>query len=309
MYKRINKILNENNSLVIKAKKSRKLPNLLWLLILSIILLFSSEIIAGMLSSPIGILLHSNKTLTPYKNLLLLLSQLVGCIFLILLIFFRVSVFEKRKISSIGLDKNNAIKKYLRGFIIGILMMSSVVILLSLFGCLSIDKSSQQPTGVSAFLPVLIILVGWIIQGSSEEIFTRGWLMNILGAKYNIKLGLLVSSLFFSALHLLNPNVNIISILNIALVGFFFGLYIIRSGDLWGACAIHSAWNFAQGNIFGFEVSGINVEIGTLIDFNLIGNDIITGGAFGPEAGLCATFVLLISILVLIYIPEKKFKL
>lgn len=309
MLKRLDEIVQKENVLIVQAKKSRKLPNLLWALILSIIILISGGIIGNLLFKPIYNLLNSNQNLSAYKDFILIFIQLISCIFTSMVVFFRVSVIEKRKVSSIGFYKNNALKKYIFGFFIGLLMMSSVVLILLALGCIEVGSKTSQPTGASALISILIILIGWIIQGATEEILTRGWLMNVLSAKYNVWIGLLTSSLFFSFLHLLNPSVNYISLINIALVGFFFGLYVIKSGDLWGACAIHTAWNFAQGNIFGLQVSGISVKVGTLIDLNLVGNELITGGEFGPEAGLCATLILVISILVLIYIPKNKFEL
>ena len=68
---------------------------------------------------------------------------------------------------------------------------------------------------------------------------------------------------------------------------------------------MHSAWNFAQGNLFGFEVSGLDVSVGSLIDLNLVGSDFVTGGIFGPEAGIIATFILLASIRILLFIDKK----
>ena len=68
---------------------------------------------------------------------------------------------------------------------------------------------------------------------------------------------------------------------------------------------MHTAWNFAQVNIFGFEVSGINVEVSTLFDLKLVGNDIITGGSFGVEGGLIATLVLIASIFILLKLDKK----
>lgn len=181
---------------------------------------------------------------------------------------------EKRNISSIGFAKQNWLKKYLIVFLIGLVLMSLVVLILYLFGFVSVENSPVQPVGKLELLNISIILIGWIIQGGTEEILTRGWLMNILGSKYNIGFGLFVSSVFFGLLHLFNPNVDLVAILNIVLVGYLFGLYVIKTNDLWGACGMHSDWDFAKGNSFGFEVSGLNVSIGSLFDFNLIGNDI-----------------------------------
>lgn len=72
-----------------------------------------------------------------------------------------------------------------------------------------------------------------------------------------------------------------------------FGLYVIYTEDLWGVCGIRAAWNFAQGNIYGFRVSGQESSIGSLIRFSRHGSDLFTGGAFGPEASIFATIVAL----------------
>ena len=134
-----------------------------------------------------------------------------------------------------------------------------------------------------------------------------GWLLNVLSTKYNIGVGLLISSTLFGLMHLTNPNVNYIAVINIILVGLFYGLYVIKTNDLWAVCGMHSAWNFAQGNIFGFEVSGINVEVSTLFDLKLVGNDIITGGSFGVEGGLISTLVLMASIFILLKLDKKGY--
>lgn len=183
--------------------------------------------------------------------------------------------------------------------------MGLVVLILYLFGFATINKTSNQPIGKLALVNIFVLLIGWIIQGGTEEIVTRGWLMNVLGARYGIKFGLFISSVLFGALHLFNPNVNYIAILNIILVGYLFGLYVIKTNDLWGACGIHSAWNFAQGNLFGFEVSGLDINVGSLFDFNLTGNSLISGGSFGPEAGLCSTLILILGIITILFLDKK----
>ncbi|WP_282192718.1 MULTISPECIES: CPBP family intramembrane glutamic endopeptidase [Romboutsia] len=223
------------------------------------------------------------------------------------LVFFRVKVIERRSLSSIGLNKNNWLKKYLLGFFIGLVMMSIIVLILLSFGYITIEKNPIQPVGVSAISSVLVILFGWIIQGATEEIVTRGWLLNVLSNKYNIGVGLLISSTLFGLMHLSNPNVNYIAVINIILVGLFYGFYVIKTNDLWAVCGMHTAWNFAQGNLFGFEVSGIDVSVGSLIDLNLVGSDFVTGGIFGPEAGIVATFILLVSIGILLFIDKKGY--
>lgn len=269
--------------------------------------MYGGSLIGSLATVPLFLALKNIPLFSNNKDLLSLLITLFSFVFISLLVFFRVKVIEKRSLSSIGFNKNNWLKKYSLGFLIGLAMMSIIVLILLPFGYITIEKNPIQPVGVSAIASVLVILFGWIIQGATEEIVTRGWLLNILSTKYNIGVGLLISSTLFGLMHLTNPNVNYIAVINIILVGLFYGLYVIKTNDLWAVCGMHSAWNFAQGNIFGFKVSGLDVSVGSLIDLNLVGSDFVTGGIFGPEAGITATFILLASIGILLFIDKKRY--
>ena len=269
--------------------------------------MYGGSLIGSLATVPLFLALRNIPLFSNNKDLLSLLITLFSFVFISLLVFFRVKVIEKRSLSSIGFNKNNWLKKYSLGFLIGLAMMSIIVLILFPFGYITVEKNPIQPVGISAIASVLVILLGWIIQGATEEIVTRGWLLNILSTKYNIGVGLLISSTLFGLMHLTNPNVNYIAVINIILVGLFYGLYVIKTNDLWAVCGMHSAWNFAQGNIFGFKVSGLDVSVGSLIDLNLVGSDFVTGGIFGPEAGITATFILLASIGILLFIDKKRY--
>ena len=299
-------MLLKKNSIINSSKNEKKSPNFIWAIILSLIFMYGGSLIGSLATVPLYLALSNVPLFFNNQDLLSLLITLFSFAFISLLIFFRVKVIEKRSLSSIGFNKNNWLKKYSLGFLIGLVMMSIIVLILLLFGYITVEKNPIQPVGVSAISSVLVILFGWIIQGATEEIVTRGWLLNVLSTKYNIGVGLLISSTLFGLMHLTNPNVNYIAVINIILVGLFYGLYVIKTNDLWSVCGMHSAWNFAQGNIFGFEVSGLDISVGTLIDLNLVENDFITGGVFGPEASIVATFVLLLSIIILLFINNTN---
>ena len=295
-------MLSRKNSIINSYKNEKKSPNFIWAIILSLIFMYGGSLIGSLATVPLYLALLNVPLFFNNQNLLSLLITLFSFAFISLLIFFRVKVIEKRSLSSIGFNKNNWLKKYSLGFLIGLVMMSIIVLILLSFGYITVEKNPIQLVGISAISSILVILFGWIIQGATEEIVTRGWLLNVLSTKYNIGVGLLISSTLFGLMHLTNPNVNYIAVINIILVGLFYGLYVIKTNDLWAVCGMHSAWNFAQGNIFGFEVSGLDISVGTLIDLNLVENDFITGGVFGPEASIVATFVLLLSIIILLFI-------
>lgn len=299
-------MLSRKNSIINSYKNEKKSPNFIWAIILSLIFMYGGSLIGSLATVPLYLALSNVPLFFNNQNLLSLLITLFSFAFISLLIFFRVKVIEKRSLSSIGFNKNNWLKKYSLGFLIGLVMMSIIVLILLSFGYITVEKNPIQLVGISAISSILVILFGWIIQGATEEIVTRGWLLNVLSSKYNIGFGLLISSTLFGLMHLTNPNVNYIAVINIIFVGLFYGLYVIKTNDLWSVCGMHSAWNFAQGNIFGFEVSGLDISVGTLIDLNLVENDFITGGVFGPEASIVATFVLLLSIIILLFINNTN---
>lgn len=207
-----------------------------------------------------------------------------------------------------GFEKGDIFKKYFSGFLKGILMIGSGTLILNMLGMMTIDFTASDAKGLSALWGILIVLIGWVIQGASEEIMLRGWMMPVIGSRYNVPLAIFVSSIMFSALHLFNDNISILSIINLTLFGVFAAFYFIKEGTLWGICALHSSWNWTQGNIFGFEVSGIVPTGGILVDFNPIkGYDLFTGGTFGFKGGIIYSMMLVFGIIIL-YINISKTK-
>lgn len=225
-------------------------------------------------------------------------------------ILLAVAICKKRKIelySTFLVSKLTMLKRYLKGFLSGGIIFSITVGILYVTGNASLDTESIQPVGIVAIPIVLFILSGWMVQSAGEEFLIRGLFMKLMSKKFNIFLAVFLSSIIFSAMHLGNPGITIIAIVNLILYGVAMGLYVVKTNDLIGACGNHAAWNFFQGNIFGFEVSGLDVVSGTIMDFKAIGNSTLNGGEFGPEAGLVCTLVLIVfSIIMLIKILNER---
>ena len=100
-----------------------------------------------------------------------------------------------------------------------------------------------------------------------------------------------------------------LAVVNLFLVAVFFALYMICFDNIWGACAIHSVWNYAQGNIYGIKVSGIEVHAASVFSVTSPQeSSLINGGAFGAEGGLGTTVVLLVSLALLIVYMIKTGK-
>jgi membrane protease YdiL (CAAX protease family) len=205
---------------------------------------------------------------------------------------------EKRHLWTAGLEIGNAFKKYMRGLLVGLLLLAASVGVMVLLGYVKLEPEGVKSVGRSVPGGLGLVFLGWMVQGAGEELVTRGFLMPIVGIRFGTWAGVLVSSALFALLHLLNPNLNIIGMINLFLFGLLAALYALREGGLWGVFALHSAWNWAEGNLFGLEVSGGAVESQLLIDLTETGPDWITGGAFGPEGGLVVTAVLVAAIVV-----------
>lgn len=211
-------------------------------------------------------------------------------------VFLWVRFVEKRSISSIGFWRKQWIRKYLRGALIGFVFISIPVMLLLFTGNVQLQMQQITPT---AIIGIVGSLVAFLIQGATEEIVVRGWLFPVLSVRSRIWIGIVVTSFLFGFLHLLNPGITILSISNIILVGVFAAFYALKDSSLWGICAWHSLWNWAQFNIYGFAVSGMAMYSTPLFKPVTKGSEVLHGGSFGIEGSIITTIMLSIASIVL----------
>ncbi len=303
-----------NSKLFDLAKQGQRLTHIAAVIPLSFLFIFISQMGIIPVIIVLGILYGFSETgISLPEELPALVSgfwmamQLITAFGLVYVILWAWLKFvEKRPFWTLGFELKNALKQYARGFLFGMLMFVGSVAILGVFGSVAFESGDSSKQGVAAIGGVLLVLFGWIIQGGAEEVLIRGWVLPVIGARYKAWIGLLVSSLIFAILHGLNPNLSAIALINLALFGVFAGLYAMREGSMWGISALHSVWNWVQGNFFGFQVSGTNADGGTLINLMETGEDWLTGGAFGPEGGIAVTIVLVISILITLFWKEKE---
>lgn len=141
-----------------------------------------------------------------------------------------------------------------------------------------------QGAAVEALLSLLVMLIVFVAVGFYEELLFRGYYLQNLIEGINLPAALVLTSAGFSLAHLGNFNASLASVVGITLAGFFLAFAWYRGGSLWLPIGVHIGWNFFQGPIFGFEVSGTPTP--TLLQHSVTGPELVTGGAFGPEAGL-----------------------
>lgn len=148
--------------------------------------------------------------------------------------------------------------------------------------------------GSSFWIGILSGFILFFSVGIYEEMLFRGYALRnlaeglkgrLLNPRLALLLAYLVSSGVFGIFHLANPNATLVSSLFIAFAGIFLGLGYILTGDLAIPIGLHMTWNFFQGCVFGFPVSG-TTSPASFIAIQQGGPQVWTGGAFGPEAGL-----------------------
>ena len=200
---------------------------------------------------------------------------------------------DKKSFKSLGFSFSPFRNDFFIGLILGIILISVGFGILSASGMLSVVDTNVN----------IVLLIGYValftIASFNEEIMIRGYILNNLCDSMNQYIALFISSLLFSVMHLGNANVTILSFINILLAGILLGIYYIHERNLWLPIALHFSWNFFQGPVYGFEVSG--VDISGIIIQDLQGSDMLTGGPFGFEGSLFATLLMIVAILFLHY--------
>lgn len=233
---------------------------------------------------------------------LVLVSILPSAIGTTSAIFISRKLLDRRTIRSLGLNWNtNAVKDLLFG--IGIATVMMVLVFFTTYTPGWLQLQGFAPLSLDTILNLFLWLGVFLLVGFYEELFVRGSLFQNLNEHFNDAITLALTALVFSLAHLTNPHASLASTIGIFIAGLYLGYAFIRTRQLWLSIGLHIGWNFFLGPVFGFPVSGLNTF--TLIRQQVSGPALITGGAFGPEAGLALLPGLLVGTL-LIYMYSRN---
>jgi membrane protease YdiL (CAAX protease family) len=163
-----------------------------------------------------------------------------------------------------------------------------------------------QVTGLGDFRGLVAALIGSaIFPGISEEIVFRGVLFRWIEELGGSWVALLLTSGFFGAAHLMNPNASMVAAVGIAFeAGVMLGAAYMLTRSLWLPIGLHAAWNFTQGEIYDIPVSGMPVH--GIVDARLCCNPLLTGNGFGLEASVIAMTVATLFGLWLLWLAIKR---
>ncbi len=233
----------------------------------------------------------------------LLYYELFSFVIILFLFIFWVKVIEKNSLSTLGFVKRNWLKYLGWGILLSLLQMGVIALVYQVggIGTFELNELSLEP-----ILFILGLFPFWLLQGGTEEVATRGWLLTRIAARTNLPLAIAISSSLFGILHLGNLGVTVISLLNIVLDGVLAGLLLIYTDSIWLVVAQHGTWNYVQGNLLGFQVSGTGADA-SIFSFTMgSGPDWLTGGGFGAEGSIITTLVLLVSVVIVYLLGERN---
>lgn len=271
-----------------------------WRLLLQTLLLI---VLGFVFSIPIG-LLSVIPGLELSDNIFLAISQGIEIIAITLSVFLARRLLDKRSFGSLGLKIDKLLLRDLfAGIVITFFMMGTIYFLQWALGWLTFDGFAWQTDNIPTILGgTLGMLAIFIFVGWNEELLSRGYHLQTLASGLNIFWGVFISSAVFGILHLGNPNATWVSAAGILFAGLFLAYGYLTTKQLWLPIGLHIGWNFFEGVVFGFPVSGLDNY--RLTHITITGPELWTGSAFGPEAGLIVLPGLLLGT-VLIYVYTK----
>jgi len=216
---------------------------------------------------------------------------------LISISIFRIYI-DRQSVFSLGFAWKGFAQHAYVGLFASFAMLGIGSTILMLLGHLQFLDVEIDPSSIALNLAIMLIVA------FSEEMIVRGYMLHNLMKSFDKYLALCISAVVFALLHLGNPNIGIIPVVEIFIGGIMLGINYIYTKNLWFGIFLHFGWNFLQGPILGYQVSGIALQ--PLLQQNLQGPETLTGGAFGFEGSILAIFLNLTLIGLLVFIYEKR---
>lgn len=250
----------------------------LYLLLFAVLALLPSLALAGLLR-----VLHHQSGHD--QTLLALLSEALYAPSPVLAFWIMVRFVDKRPWATAGFTQRGMVTGLLGGFVLGAAMLTVGIAVFWTLGVYHV--TAVTPEGF-LFLPLLL----YFGVALSEETVFRGYFFQTLENRWGSGVALVTTCLLFGLAHLANPVPGESPWQKAAgpvLICFEAGLPMaaayLLTRRLWLPIGIHWAWDYFEGPIYGCPDSG-NHDPHTLLHATFSGPALLTGGSFGPEAGL-----------------------
>jgi uncharacterized protein len=284
-------ITNTNPSLLqrLLISPNERRPRAAWRLLGQLVLVIGLFILLGI---PLGFWVAFFPGLS--DETLLVASSVILAIAITLSVYLARRFLDRRSFASLGLYFNSlAARDLLFGIGLAGLLMGLIYLVEWAAGWLHFEGFSWEQQGWrTTLLGIVVSMLVFILVGWYEELLSRGYWLQNLRDGLNLAWGVAISSALFALAHSANPNVTWVAIIGLFAAGLFLAYGYLRTGLLWLSIGLHIGWNFFEGTVFGFQVSGSTFF--SIIQQTVRGPELITGGEFGPEAGLIVLLAMLL---------------
>lgn len=237
--------------------------------------------------------LEMDAGLSSSEDLIIVFFNLIGVI--VTLWIFTVKA-DNEKFISLGFQSKYFFKEFGSGFGLGILAIAAGYFLLIGLDEIRFDGLIFNPE------EIIIITALFLFVSLAEETVFRGYILRNLLISFNKYVALIISAILFTALHLINPHINLMGAISLFCAGLLYGLGYLYTKKLWLPIAMHFSWNLFQ-TLMGFNVSGHDAY--SLIEFSLSDSHWINGGSFGFEGSIISIGIQVLIILGIVLFYKK----
>lgn len=215
-------------------------------------------------------------------------------------VLFFCRFIDKNTFGSLGFNLKHNLRHAGTGFFLSLFLLGSGTLLLALNGNLRWDDIHVDALQLLVWLGLMTAVA------LSEELAFRGYLLGNLLQSATRWQALFISSVIFVIFHGFNPGASLLAFINIFFAGCLLGINYIYTKNCWFGFMFHLGWNFYQGAVLGFKVSGLKIP--SLLEQQLTGNGLLTGGKFGFEGSMLYTLLSFISITLLVWVYENRYR-
>lgn len=203
--------------------------------------------------------------------------------------------FRKLPFSGLGLSLKGWGRSLLRGALFVVFLYVVGFGLSLLLGAVEVVGFLFSP------ISLLVSLLLYFFVALTEEVIGRGFILGrMLDGGINKFVALFISAVLFSLMHLFNPNFAFVPFLNIMLAGCFLGASYIYTRNLCFPIALHWFWNWIQGSVLGYKVSGNEFSNENLLILHFPEENLINGGTFGFEGSILCSLLLVLGTVIIL---------
>lgn len=202
-----------------------------------------------------------------------------------------VRLYERRSLLSVGFARPGGVRMFAIGLLQGMALMVLVVVINWLAGGYVLDPDRQAWPTLSVLATVFMLLIAFAVQGGAEELALRGWLMPVIGARYNRVVAILLPVFLFVLLHGAPEGRPMYGGVSLTMFTLAMTLWALRDGSIARAIGVHAGWNWSAGQLFGLNISNSSWGTDSIFYFTQVGGTKLSGGSGGPEWSLATLVV------------------